>query len=429
MCGIVMVAGAVGIKEEKMMRTLLVLDTLRGEDSTGIAAIPKIGEVIVAKELGSPYDLFPSRKFVSAMKRANRAIIGHNRFATSGGVSKATAHPFDFNTLVGVHNGTLRNKWQLDDATEFSVDSENLYHHIEKNGLKDALRIVDGAYALVWWDKMTDTMNLLRNKERPMYIAASEDNKTIFSASESWMLTIAANRSEIKIKEITNTVEDMHYSFHVDKDGVLEKPKVKHMPGTFVPIIYNNHGNWNNKYQAPLSLVAPVAPVEEKKTLPETPTPVGSLAYYIGKKDITLEVMGKRTDKNGSVFVLLMDPKWPSAPLRMYPHKKDPRNYKEGMEILGAISSYSPDGYFKINPHSVATIVETKQELFLYDDGKGHKLSKKEWEEKFPTCDWCFDPLFAEDHGNRLNNAGGCFCGSCSANTEATEHMQLKSVY
>jgi predicted glutamine amidotransferase len=429
-------AGQIGIKEEKMLRTLLILDTLRGEDSTGIAAIPKQGDVIVAKELGNPFELFASRKFETAMKKVNRAIIGHNRFATSGGVSKKTAHPFDFDTLVGVHNGTLRNKWHLADATDFTVDSENLYHHIEKHGLKDALNVVDGAYALVWWDKLEETLNILRNKERPMYMTASEDNKTMFCASESWMLTIAANRADIKIQDIITTVEDMQYSIFIGKDGVLEKPKVKHMPSTYVaPVYQNSSANWHGKYYpnnqqsnvAPFKVVGALPPpvVEEKKIIP-----AGSVAYYVGKKDLQLEVMGKMTDKNGSVFISLMDNKWPSAPLRMYPHKKDPRSYTIGREIVGEISAFlEGEGYFKVSPHNIRMLPEKKPDLFLFDDGKGHKLNKKEWEEKYPNCDWCFDPLFAEDHGNRLNGVGGCFCGKCAALPEANEYLKLKPVY
>ena len=86
-----------------------------------------------------------------------------------------------------------------------------------------ALNVIDGAYALVWWDKLEETFNILRNKERPMYMVASVDNKTVFCASESWMLTIAARRSDVKIQDIIPTVEDMLYSFYIDKNGLLEK--------------------------------------------------------------------------------------------------------------------------------------------------------------------------------------------------------------
>ena len=226
MCGLIGVAGDITIKLERTMRTLLILDSLRGDDSTGIAAVPRIGETIVAKELGGPFDLFDSKKFKSALTKSNRAIIGHNRFATSGGVSKSTAHPFDFDTLVGVHNGTLRNKWKLEDAKDFTVDSENLFHHIEKKGLRDALDTVDGAYALVWWDKLNDTLNFLRNKERPMWIAATKDGKALVWASEKWMMEVACSREGVDLAEIHSTTHDMHYSLYIPPSGEISKPKI-----------------------------------------------------------------------------------------------------------------------------------------------------------------------------------------------------------
>lgn len=41
MCGLVGVAGEITMASEKVLRTLLILDSLRGEDSTGIASIKK----------------------------------------------------------------------------------------------------------------------------------------------------------------------------------------------------------------------------------------------------------------------------------------------------------------------------------------------------------------------------------------------------
>ena len=81
---------------EKVLRTLLILDSLRGEDSTGIASIKKVGgDVIVAKSLGDPYQLFDSKSFDRALKASSKAIIGHNRYATTGAILTKNAHPFD----------------------------------------------------------------------------------------------------------------------------------------------------------------------------------------------------------------------------------------------------------------------------------------------------------------------------------------------
>lgn len=436
MCGLVGIAGSIGMKEEKMLRTLLILDSLRGEDSTGIAVIPKKGDVFVAKELGGPFELFASRKWERAMKTVTRAIIGHNRYATSGGVSKATAHPFDFDTLVGVHNGTLKNKHNLLDAMAFKVDSENLYHHIEQKGLKNALTLLDGAWALVWWDKLTDSLKILRNKERPLFIVMSEDNKTMFWASEQWMLQIAASREGIKLQNIIPVVEDMLYTFYINEDGALEKPKVVHSPSTYVPYVYQ--GNQQQTYVRGMNnsnVVKATPPPTPAADLKKTVLPIGSVDYFTGKTDISLEIVGEGKDENGNVFIQLMDYQFPAAHIRVYPHRHDRRDFAIGRELLGTFSEVvqRDDGdYFKISPHNIFFIAEGDEALSnvtLFSDDKGNKLTKKEWETKYSHCDWCFDPLFAEDHGNRLNNTGGCFCGKCVSNPEAIEYQTLKAVY
>jgi len=265
-------------------------------------------------------------------------------------------------------------------------------------------------------------------------MAARKDNKAVFFASESWMLAIASSRHGVEIQDIIPIVEDMHYTFGFDKHNLIEKPKVKHMPCTYEPTVYNHQNNWNNKSPnfhvvngSQQNTAAVVKAIPEKKTIP-----AGSLAYYIGKKDLQVEIVGKCVDTNGSKYIKLMDPDNIAAPLRMYPHKKDPRNYTIGRELLVEISGFvnKPDegDFFKASPHNITMLAEKPVAQFLYDDGKGHKLTKKEWEDKYPHCDWCFDPLFAEDHGNRFNGAGGCFCGKCSENKEVRADFKLTPV-
>jgi glucosamine 6-phosphate synthetase-like amidotransferase/phosphosugar isomerase protein len=147
-------AGGLTANLDKVFKTLLILDSLRGEDSTGALLVSRFdGKATVAKQLGDPFCLFNDHKFDTAFRKINRVMLGHNRFATSGGVSKVSAHPFENASLVGVHNGTLINKHKLEDSSDFKVDSENLYHHIDKLGLDSALQVMEGAWALVWWNK------------------------------------------------------------------------------------------------------------------------------------------------------------------------------------------------------------------------------------------------------------------------------------
>lgn len=220
MCGLVGIAGEIKPDMEKAFKILLILDSLRGTDSTGAAGISRFGDPILAKQVGNPYELFETNQWSKLIARFNRVLLGHNRYATQGKVNKNNAHPFEFETLIGAHNGTLHNKQALLDAQYFDVDSMNLYHHIDKKGVKDAINLCRGAWSLTYWDKVEETINFLRNSERPMHIAYVEGQRTIVWASEPWMIEVACAKANVKIEDIFETAEDMHYSFHVPSNVV-----------------------------------------------------------------------------------------------------------------------------------------------------------------------------------------------------------------
>lgn len=450
MCGLVGVAGKIFMKEEKVLKNLLVFDTVRGEDSTGIAAIPVQGNAIIAKEVGDPFNLFQMVKFEQAFKKINRAIIGHNRWATVGGISKQTAHPFELDTIIGTHNGTLKNKYRLADHQDFKVDSENLFWHIQEHGLADALKIIDGAWALVWWDKVEETLNFLRNKERPLFVVETEDGATIFWASEKWMLSVACSRHDLKIKEIHEIATDMHYSFHIGADKKIEKVKIKPAAGTYEPPIFQN-GNWNNQI-VPTQNAANsnnVTPIKEagkgtpEKKLLKLPKPTeavgaGLVKSYLHSKRVLFEIAGSCIDSHGARYLKLLDVMTPAAPVRLYVKKGDPLQHMIGKEIIADIDSFVSDkkgegSFFKVSPWCNIVIVPSvkeqpkKLELVSNEDenaliymGANRRLyTKKEWTAKYSNCEWCFNPLDSEDRGNRITPLGGCLCGNCSADLPA----------
>lgn len=444
MCGIVGVAGNITVKEEKALRTMLILDQIRGEDSTGIAAVDTDGEVWVAKEVGPPHILFDSRMYTKTLARKNRVVIGHNRYATVGGVSRRTAHPFEVDHLVGVHNGTIRNKYKLLDHTQFTVDSENLYHHIARNGLRDLLNTVDGAYSLVWWDTEEEELNFLRNDERPMFIAASADKKTIFWASEMWMIQVACQRENIPLEAPFSTVIDMHYRFKIKRNCEIGKPVIKHEKCTFQPHVYTGtqqHG-WTRTF--PSQEVKTTTPTAEVVKFPTTVS-AGLIEAYLKKKGVILEITGKGRDKNGANYLTLMDESEPTVPVRLYVKKNDPLLDEIGELIKGDITSFNKhptDGaHFKVSPMTVKRYVEIpnddleadEQALLsqnIFSDWKGNKLSVEEWKEKYPRCEWCTDNLNPEDQGNRLlEGQDGCLCPSCATSPDVTQYVNLKPVF
>ena len=202
MCGLVGVIGNINQNERKMFKWLLHLDAVqRGEDSTGIIHIPINGEVDYDKEIGPPYILFTrSRKTWldnrDGVKGLAKMLIGHNRKATVGKVTKENAHPFDFKNVIGVHNGTLtaNDVEEMGNPGGYAVDSQAIYHKINKQGDKGVDEL-PGAWALVWYDKQNQHLKMVRNHQRPLFICRNMRGDCMFWASERWMLEVASSSS------------------------------------------------------------------------------------------------------------------------------------------------------------------------------------------------------------------------------------------
>lgn len=193
-----------------------MVDSLRGSHSTGACFVDTQEEVSVVKCGADPFELFQNGKFKNKFKNILNVLMGHNRYATTGAVNKTNAHPFDFDSLVGAHNGTLTTKHLLDNPTDFVVDSENLFYHMSKHGVQATAPLLGGAYALSWYDKGNGTINFLRNKERPLYYTRTNDGATLFWASEYWMLESILDRNFIKYGEIIEFEVGKHYQLPID---------------------------------------------------------------------------------------------------------------------------------------------------------------------------------------------------------------------
>lgn len=283
MCGIVLAAGKLGINEEKVFKRLLELDTARGPHSTGILSVGTMGRPSVVKAVGTPWDLYGLKKFDDQMRLLQRAMIGHNRWATQGAINATNAHPFTHKHITGVHNGTLRGQYKLDNYKDFEVDSDNIYHHMAKNGVDDTIANLDGAFALVWYDEKAESINIVRNKERPFYITSSEDNQTVFGASESWMIEIATRLAGVKIQDIIEVPVGKLITFELNvKDGGIKNVDTREVELYKPPVYVSNY----------------VAP---RTTNPDT-APKTGLATYV-KKFVDFAVEGIGISASGQQYI------------------------------------------------------------------------------------------------------------------------------
>jgi predicted glutamine amidotransferase len=230
MCGHVGIMGALVEKDFQVLHWLLHLDTIRGTHSTGVAAIHPDGDGVstkLYKAVGAPHRLYGkhAEHFPGGVYKAQDAIcmIGHNRYATQGEVNEENAHPFEFDKVIGAHNGTVP-AWSLRNLSNsilHHIDSKAIFQHIsDTDNLQSLWDEADGAMALVWWDKVRLTLNFLRNKERTLHYTVANNGK-LYWASEKWMLEVVLDRFNIIYQKIKLFDVDVHYVADLTKAGVV----------------------------------------------------------------------------------------------------------------------------------------------------------------------------------------------------------------
>ena len=203
MCGIVGIArlGVTDIieKDRDVFVQMLSAGVVRGHHGTGVFSVTKDGGAKLVKSAGPPYMLLVSEAFhkfwAEILPEQTRILVGHNRLASMGDKTTAHAHPFMKDKIVMVHNGSLDASTSTPDFKSFTVDSEAMTHSIAKIGLEATLTKTDGAYAIVYWDLNTQTLNMVRNHERPLHVFRDKMMGRVLFASEKEMLEWIVKRN------------------------------------------------------------------------------------------------------------------------------------------------------------------------------------------------------------------------------------------
>lgn len=438
MCGLISIIGKISIKEERIFKQGLIVDSLRGDHSTGIAATKrgKDGETRIAKQVGNPFELFNDKRFDTAMAGLNRVLIGHNRYATQGGVNKANAHPFEFWPVYGAHNGTLTNKHVLEDGSKYTVDSQALLNHISVHGVEDAIPLVTGAWALTWWNEEDQTFNVLRNKERTLYYTKDKKSDVWYFCSEKEMLILLLNRNGVEHEKIALLTESAWLSFPIAPEGEVGKPRIKIVKGK--EVVQASYGTGSSS--------------SSTKTSSNAPSTVEKYKPNVLRKNVLLSLVNTKTDKEGKEYFEVRDLDNPLEDIRVYPpeNKGIKFPYKAGDVVWGSITFFqtAPEPFYRIGAHSLslATIEETheydlleevlfaeggpfynpesedKEEVKLLDH-KGNPISKSEWQDKYPYCQWCTGNIDPDHEGNFLSKNGTILCPDCANDKEARSYV------
>lgn len=250
-------AGKLTNQHNAVFNNMLTVCQLRGKDATGVIRIKPDNDYEFVKRVGTPEILLDTKSYdKQIMSGPTKALIGHCRAKTVGLNTNKNAHPFDFDKVIGVHNGTLKGHYQHEGWAKIDVDSELLYYHIDKVGIEEALPTfdADGAWALVFWNKEDNTINFIRNKERPLWFTHSKNLDILLWASEPWMLSAAMRSIDEWEPEEGNARRwelpvDTLYSFSLDHAAtgkeVLTMKQPKEIKGKEVRAYSGNSHGWH----------------------------------------------------------------------------------------------------------------------------------------------------------------------------------------
>jgi glucosamine 6-phosphate synthetase-like amidotransferase/phosphosugar isomerase protein len=124
-------------------------------------------------------------------------IMGHVRWTTSGGNKVENCHPFRHGTIVGAHNGTLRDKrYEHKERT----DSDLMFEDISRRGIGTVLRELDkdSAYAITMYDSVSKNFIFARNEQRPIFVAVNTERSVLYWHSDKYLMKAILERCEIK---------------------------------------------------------------------------------------------------------------------------------------------------------------------------------------------------------------------------------------
>jgi len=209
------------VQDVNLFREMLYVDAVRGRDSTGIMSLGDSGWFDWRKLSGMPTELLGSvstTKFFSSATTLGMCLFGHNRAATKGVVNTDNAHPFEEGNIVLMHNGTLDNEYSFKEwqNKDIQVDSQLAASLLNIYGVEETLRRISGAFTFIWFDIAEKKIKIIRNEERPLYMAYSTKDQRFYFASEGMMLQWVLSRNKVDYDKIISISAGDLYEFTTD---------------------------------------------------------------------------------------------------------------------------------------------------------------------------------------------------------------------
>jgi glucosamine--fructose-6-phosphate aminotransferase (isomerizing) len=214
MCGIVGYIG--GRDTAAFLHQGLTKLEYRGYDSVGVATLDN-GRILVKKDVGKIKDVNAQLEFDETPGGPG---IGHTRWATTGGVTKANAHPqlsCDKGIAI-VHNGIIDNYKELRDELvkeghKFSseTDSEVVAHLIEKYAKEGDTR-----------SAFMKTVQQLRGSFALLAISAAEPAKLFVARNESPIVIGVGDNEMFVSSDVLPFLEYTKKAVYLDDGEIAE---------------------------------------------------------------------------------------------------------------------------------------------------------------------------------------------------------------
>ena len=423
MCGIVMMMSAdknKGIGDRtKAFTQGVIIDTMRGHHSTGLAYMDWKGNAEMFKKPLPGYDFVNLPKFGEVMKDADDYpfMIAHNRYATQGAVNTQNAHPFQHGNITGVHNGSLWSYEYLAPDQTFATDSEYVIHALANDDTGRVLADLDGSFALVWHDASDNTMHIARNSERPFWIAHIEGTETVLGVSEEHMLDLICYRNDLKMADKYLAGEETEFVFSLED---LHKPRLIHRK------MNDYYTGWYNRQRSTYKGTNTTRKVIDMTT--GTTTRDERRKKILGKY-ATAPIHGYISDfihyGNNSQygFILCFNTEDPYDAIRingLTKHEYDAMDTKDGYfeaEVMASGVDDDKNTYYAVDRDKVTWLTEreayanfnhaTQQyDTDDYDDDEEEESNQKKYQYRRGN------QLFTEEEAKRLL---ACGCGTCGS--------------
>jgi hypothetical protein len=159
--------------------------------------------------------------------------------------------------------------YHLDEHKHSLTDSQVLIAELGSGtDVKEVIKHAQGAWAIVWYDYAKHTLHMCRNKERTLYLCVSLDNKTMFWASEAWMLDQALEYTGLtKQYDVVKFVSpDKHLTWSTERHNTLKVRIGEAKGGIHRPFVRATPTAYGWASQTIKKIVNNVVPIEKGKT-------------------------------------------------------------------------------------------------------------------------------------------------------------------